>query len=45
MFTPFAVKDMLNNPFYLGLVKYQGELIPGRHEPLVTEALFQRVQA
>ncbi len=40
-----TVKDMLRNPFYLGLTKYKGELLPGRHDPIVNEESFERVQA
>lgn len=45
LFTPFAVKDMLNNRFYVGMVRYRGEEIRGLHEPLITESLYQEVQA
>ncbi|MEX1022411.1 MAG: recombinase family protein [Dehalococcoidia bacterium] len=45
LFTPFAIKDMLKNRFYLGVVKYRGEEINGQHEPLVDEELFERVRA
>jgi len=45
IFTPFAVKDMLVNRFYLGYVRYQGEELVGQHEPLIEEELYERVQA
>ncbi len=32
------------DPYYLGLVTYDGERYAGRHEPLVTAELFSRVQ-
>lgn len=35
---------MLTNPFYAGLIRYQGKTYPGRHQPLVSEAHFKRVQ-
>ncbi len=35
---------MLRNPYYVGLVTYAGKVYPGRHEPLVEEAIFQQVQ-
>lgn len=35
---------LLNNPFYMGYVQYKGKLFPGRHEPLVEKATFERVQ-
>ena len=44
-FTAHAVKDILNNHFYCGYVKYQGKEYHGKHEPIIPEELFQRVQA
>lgn len=35
---------MLRDVYYLGLVQYKGELYPGRHEPIVDQELFDRVQ-
>ena len=35
---------MLHDRYYLGIVTYQGQEYPGRHEPLIDENLFQRVQ-
>lgn len=34
---------MLRNPFYVGLIRWHGELIPGSHEPLVSGELFEAV--
>jgi site-specific DNA recombinase len=34
---------MLRNPYYLGKVQFGGVWYPGKHEPLVTQALFDRV--
>ncbi|MEZ4554827.1 MAG: recombinase family protein [Dehalococcoidia bacterium] len=45
IFTPFAVKDMLKNAFYTGIVKYRSDLMPGQHEAIVTDELFERVLA
>ncbi|MCK9485565.1 MAG: recombinase family protein [Dehalococcoidia bacterium] len=45
IFTPFAVKDMLVNRFYLSYVRYQGVELVGQHEPLVEEEMYERVQA
>jgi len=39
-----AVRELLQNEFYLGLVKYHGDLYPGRHEAIITKELFDRVQ-
>ena len=35
---------VLRDPYYLGYVRYKGELYSGRHEPIVDQALFDRVQ-
>ena len=35
---------MLRNRFYVGEVKYKGQWYPGRHEPLISGELFDRVQ-
>ncbi|MGH2706152.1 MAG: recombinase zinc beta ribbon domain-containing protein [Actinomycetota bacterium] len=35
---------MLANPFYVGMVEWGGVRYPGRHKPLVSKALFNRVQ-
>ncbi|HEY76319.1 MAG TPA: recombinase family protein [Thermoflexia bacterium] len=40
-----SVRDFLQNAFYTGKVKYKGELLPGRHEPIISEELFERCQA
>jgi site-specific DNA recombinase len=36
--------DMLPNPYYAGYVTHDGERYPGRHEPLISEDLFDAVQ-
>jgi DNA invertase Pin-like site-specific DNA recombinase len=35
---------MLRNPVYYGLIRYNGELYEGKHEPLITKALFDKCQ-
>ncbi len=35
---------ILRDPYYAGFVKYKGDLYPGRHEALVSQELFDRVQ-
>lgn len=35
---------LLRHPYYKGIVRYRGAEYPGRHEPLVDEATWQRVQ-
>jgi site-specific DNA recombinase len=39
-----TLRKLLTNPYYCGVVTYQGELYKGRHEPLISEGLFERVQ-
>lgn len=36
--------DLLRDRYYLGYVRHRGQECPGRHEPLVTPELFERVQ-
>jgi site-specific DNA recombinase len=35
---------ILTNPFYAGYVRHQGKLYVGRHEPIVSERDFRKVQ-
>lgn len=41
-----ALSLLLNNPFYIGVMRIwkTGEMFPGVHEPLISHALFNRVQ-
>ncbi|GGF31448.1 hypothetical protein GCM10010922_03120 [Microbacterium sorbitolivorans] len=39
------LQSMFRDRYYLGEVKYQGEYLPGRHEPIIDEDLFEEVQA
>ena len=41
-----AISLLLRNPFYAGIIKLRGwtESFEGAHEPLVSQALFRRVQ-
>jgi site-specific DNA recombinase len=36
--------DVLRDRYYLGFVEYEGIEYPGRHEPLISAELFERVQ-
>ena len=36
---------LLQNPFYAGLIRWQGQLYPGKHQPIVSLEEFDRVQA
>jgi hypothetical protein len=38
------IGEMLRDRYYLGLVTYNGEEYPGRHEPLISQELFDQVQ-
>ena len=38
------IHKMLRDPYYCGVIVYDGELYQGRHEPLITEDLFEKVQ-
>jgi hypothetical protein len=44
LFTNASVRNILHNPFYTGKVRHREELLPGVHEALVSEAVFQMVQ-
>ena len=39
-----ALYNILSHPYYCGFVEYDGERIKGRHTPLISEELFDRVQ-
>ena len=39
-----AIFSMLQNIFYLGLMRYKGEVFEGTHEPLISKKLFEDVQ-
>jgi DNA invertase Pin-like site-specific DNA recombinase len=45
-FSRDGISGILNNPFYVGVmrIKKTGDVFQGNHEPLVTKALFDRVQ-
>jgi DNA invertase Pin-like site-specific DNA recombinase len=45
LFTTASVRGILHNPFYTGKVKHHDQLLPGAHDALVSESLFQTVQA
>lgn len=43
-FGPSSLKAILENPFYRGKVRWNGETLQGKHEPLVSDALFIGIQ-
>lgn len=38
------IEDILKNPFYYGMMKIKGRLIPHIYEPIISKALFDKVQ-
>jgi site-specific DNA recombinase len=40
-----GVRYLLTNAFYIGLVRHGDALFPGQHEPIISEELFDDVQA
>ena len=44
LWTGASVRDILRNGFYLGYVKYKDQLLPGQHDPIVTQELFDQAQ-
>lgn len=39
------IYDMLSDPFYYGAMKWNEEVFPAKHEPIITKELFDLVQA
>ena len=39
-----ALHKLLTNPIYYGVIRYDGSQYPGNHDPIITKALFDRVQ-
>ena len=39
------VQKILSNPFYSGLIRYNGELYPAAHKPIISKRLFDECQA
>lgn len=38
------VQRLLQNPFYIGLMRWKGEIFEGSHEPLISKKLFDTCQ-
>ena len=38
------LRRILEDPYYLGYVVYKGDMVPGRHEAIVPQSLFDQVQ-
>jgi hypothetical protein len=45
LFDKWNVLVILKNPVYRGFVKYNGQLFPGKHAPLIDEGIWKQVQA
>jgi len=43
-FSPGMIHRLLHNPFYYGSFQYKSELHEGKHEPIITKRLFDKVQ-
>ena len=39
-----SFQGMMTNPFYCGYIRFNGELLQGKHEPLISRELFGMVQ-
>jgi hypothetical protein len=44
LFTTASVRGILHNPFYTGKITHRGKLLPGLHEPLISQDVFEIVQ-
>ena len=44
LFTNASVRHILHNPFYTGKVRHKNEVLPGAHEALVSDDVFQTVR-
>ena len=44
-FSTMAIKRLLTNPFFVGKITHKGEVLEGRHEPIVPMEMWERVQA
>jgi len=36
--------SLLSNPFYYGVIEWNGKIYPAKHEPLISKELFEKVQ-
>jgi site-specific DNA recombinase len=43
-FTQSAIYKILKNPFYAGVIEWEGKTHPGKHQAMVTLGEFERVQ-
>lgn len=45
MVTHTTINEMLRNPFYIGKFRWADQMWEGKHDPIVSQALFDQVQA
>ncbi len=43
--TNSRIHSLLRDPFYIGKIRWNGEIKDGKHEPLISKELFDKVQA
>ncbi len=41
---PNRIHELLQNPYYIGIVRWDGRSYPGRHQKLIDQETFDRVQ-
>jgi len=41
---PQLIHNMIQNPFYYGVMKIKGKLYPHKYKPLITKAIFDTCQ-
>ncbi|MCL5666556.1 MAG: recombinase family protein [Patescibacteria group bacterium] len=39
------LQRLLTDPFYYGVIRWEGKIYPGKHEPLISKETFDKVQA
>ena len=44
LFTTASIRGILHNPFYAGKIVYRGKSLPGKHNSLISEEIFEIVQ-
>lgn len=41
----FSVDYILHNPVYIGKIRYDGMLFPGKHKPIISEEQFYKINS
>ncbi len=44
LFTTASVRGILHNQFFTGQLVYNGQILPGAHQPIISQELFNTVQ-